>query len=57
MKDDNNKNIICGWNGYSCADKSCSTAKTDVNTPILCFSYFPGCTINESNDGCIEIPF
>ncbi|CAD8210128.1 unnamed protein product [Paramecium octaurelia] len=55
-KDDKGANILCGWNGTSCANKSCQTAQQTVNTPALCKSYLAGCTVNATDNGCVAIP-
>ena len=54
--DSSNAAIVCAWNGTACANKSCATASSTENTHDLCKSYFTGCTVNATKDGCIPIP-
>ncbi|CAD8208460.1 unnamed protein product [Paramecium pentaurelia] len=55
-KDGTGANIECGWNGSTCVNKNCLTAQETVNTPTLCNDYLPGCTVNATDNGCVEIP-
>ncbi|CAD8045477.1 unnamed protein product [Paramecium sonneborni] len=50
---------LCGWNGTSCADKSCATAPatTDYDDDSECRTYFNNkCTVSQTGQGCVDIP-
>ncbi|CAD8124536.1 unnamed protein product [Paramecium sonneborni] len=55
-KDKDGNYIECGWNGTTCANKSCLTAQETVNTHSACNTYLTGCTVNATDNGCIAIP-